>query len=84
MITLEASSLGEIWIKAMRIIMRTGTDIKDEDQKLREICNFYMTITHIDESDPILQKYADKKRIELMKEKYATCGLQSRLWQQSV
>ena len=75
MITLEASSLGEIWIKAMRIIMRTGTDIKDEDQKLREICNFYMTITHIDESDPILQKYADKKRIELMKEKYATCGL---------
>ena len=56
MITLEASSLGEIWIKAMRIIMRTGTDIKDEDQKLREICNFYMTITHIDESDPILQK----------------------------
>lgn len=75
MITLETNSLGEAWIKAMRMIMSDGTDIMDEDQKLREVRNFYMTIAHIDEKDPILQKYADKKRIGLMKEKYATCGL---------
>lgn len=75
MTTLEASSLGEAWIKAMSLIMNKGADIMDEDQKLREIRNFYMSIASVDENDPILQKYADKKRIELMKDKYATCGL---------
>lgn len=75
MITLESNSLGEAWIKAMRIIMSVGVDIMDEDQKLREVRNFYMTIAHIDENDSILRKYADPNRINLMKEKYATCGL---------
>ena len=75
MTTLEANSLGEAWIKAMCLIMNRGADIMDEDQKLREIRNFYMSIASVDENDPILQKYADKKRIELMKDKYATCGL---------
>lgn len=75
MITLEANSLGETWIKAMRVIMSTGVDIMDDDQQLREIRNFYMSISHIDENDPILQKFADKKRIKLMKDKYSTCGL---------
>lgn len=75
MITLEASSLGEAWIKAMKIIMSKGVDVMDDDQRLREICNFCMTISHINDNDQILQQYADKKRIALMKEKYATCGL---------
>ena len=75
MITIEASSLGEAWIKAMRIIMSKGADIVDDDQKLREICNFYMTIFHIHDNDTNLQQYADKNRIALMKDKYATCGL---------
>lgn len=75
MITIEANSLGEAWIKAMRMIMNKGIDIKDDDQMLREICNFYMSIVSTDDNDLILKKYADSKRVELMKKKYATCGL---------
>lgn len=75
MITLEANSLGEAWMNAMEIIMSDGIDIMDEEQRLREIRNFYMSIFSIDDNDVILQKYADKKRIALMKDKYATCGL---------
>lgn len=66
---------GKAWIAAMRMIMQRGRNIWDENVPLREIQNLYFTIEKIDEADSILEKYADKNRILLMKEKYATCGL---------
>lgn len=66
---------GKAWLAAMRAIMQKGKDIWDEDVPLREVQNLYLTIEKIDETDPILEKYADKDRIKLMKKKYATCGL---------
>ncbi len=75
MINLKCKSLGEAWILAMKTIMNNGETICDEDVRLKEIRNFYITIDKISDSDPIINKYADKNRVELMKKKYATCGL---------
>lgn len=75
MIMVEGSTLGEVWISAMSIIMEKGEVIYDEDVRLKEICNLHMTINSIRDDDSILAKYADQDRIKLMKEKYATCGL---------
>jgi len=75
MVVLERNTLGEAWIAAMSIIMKRGEDIWDEEISLREIRNLYVTIQDIVEDDPILKRYADHKRIQLMKEKYTTCGL---------
>ncbi len=70
-----AATDGEAWLAAMKMVMQRGKNIFDEDVPLREIRNLYITIKKIDEADLILQKYADKDRILLMKQKYATCGL---------
>lgn len=75
MYTIKANTLGQAWLDSMKLIMSNGENIKDETRGLKEIRNLYITIQNIDEDDSILQLYADRKRIELMKEKYATCGL---------
>lgn len=73
--TIVARTLGEAWIEAMRDVMAKGEDIFDEDVRLKEIRNMYITIDEAGENDEILVEYANKERIALMKEKYATCGL---------
>lgn len=75
MYIIEEKSLGEAWIKAMKAVMSEGEDIWDEDTALREIRNLYFTIEDIVDNDSIIQKYADHDRVQLMKKKYATCGL---------
>ena len=75
MIMVEGGTLGEVWISAMNIVMTKGEEIYDEDVRLREVCNLYITINSISDDDIVLAKYADQDRIKLMKEKYATCGL---------
>lgn len=68
-------TLGEAWLKAMKTVMDLGEDIWDGDVALREVRNLYFAIEDITDKDSVLQKYADYDRIQLMKEKYATCGL---------
>lgn len=75
MIFLKCTSLGEAWVSAMRKIMDDGETVYDDKIQLKELRNLYITIDSIDDSDPIIIKYADKDRVELMKKKYATCGL---------
>ena len=75
MIVLKCKSLGEAWVTAMKTIMCRGEIVHDDDVKLKEICNFYITLENISDLDPIILRYADKNRVELMKKKYSTCGL---------
>ncbi len=72
---IKEKTLGEAWLKAMQIVMNVGEDIWDEDIALREVRNLYITIEDIIDNDSVIQRYADHDRIQLMKEKYATCGL---------
>lgn len=71
----EAKTLGEAWINSMRLIITSGEMTHDEDVLLKEICNLYITLLDVREDDPIIKEYASKERIELMKQKYFTCGL---------
>jgi thymidylate synthase len=75
MMTFSVGTLGEAWLNSIELVMKDGEDILDDRRKLKEIRNLYITIKDIREDDIILQKHADKERIKLMKEKYATCGL---------
>lgn len=75
MYIIKADSLGKAWLQAMGLAMKKGEEIFDDSRKLKEIRNLYVTLEDVREDDPILEKYADKKRIQLMKEKYSTCGL---------
>lgn len=75
MTIIESTTLGTAWLAAMKAVMTKGEDIFDENIRLKEIRNLYITIDAINETDPILITYADHDRIELMKQKYATCGL---------
>ena len=72
---IESDSLGKAWLLAMENIMKYGENILDEDVRLREVRNLYISINSIHDFDPILDQYADRDRVELMKKKYATCGL---------
>lgn len=71
----ETSTLGEAWILVLDTILSQGEEIVDDDLMLTEIRNVYISIDSISDCDPILKRYADRDRIALMKEKYATCGL---------
>lgn len=73
--TIISATLGEAWIKSMTEIIDFGSVISDDGEMLKEVCDLFVLIHSLDEDDGILQKYADQKRIALMKEKYATCGL---------
>lgn len=75
MYIINKETLGKAWIEALRMIMNLGEDIWDEDVSLRELRNLYITINNISEEDIILKEFADYDRIQLMKQKYATCGL---------
>lgn len=73
--TITCQTLGEAWICAMQYIMQEGDMIYDNKEMLKEVRNLYITIDKITDSDPIVLRYADQNRVELMKQKYATCGL---------
>lgn len=75
MYIIERETLGEIWLQAMKLVMEKGENIWDDNVALREIRNLYISIENIFEKDSILEKFADYERIQLMKKKYATCGL---------
>ena len=75
MYIIEKETLGETWLEAMKLVMSKGENIMDETVLLREIQNLYVRIENIFENDSILKRFADYERIQLMKEKYATCGL---------
>lgn len=72
---IKEKTLGEAWLRAMEVVMNEGEDIWDEDVALREVRNLYITIEDIIDDDSVIKKYADSDRVQLMKKKYATCGL---------
>ena len=75
MYNIRTKDLGEAWFESMKLVLSSGQDFYDGDIKLKEIRNLYVSIEDIDEHAEILEKYADRSRIELMKKKYFTCGL---------
>ena len=63
----KTENLGIAWIKVMSLIIRKGELIYDDEERLKEVRNLYVTIDDVKENDPIIQKYADADRVALMK-----------------
>lgn len=71
----QKMNMGLIWIHCLKDILNYGKWVTDENVSLLELKNYYVTISTVDEEDEILQKYANKERIALMKEKYTSCSV---------
>lgn len=72
---IDSDTLGVAWIKSIYVVLRHGKWIKDDSEKLIEFRNLYLKIKNIDELDPIIKRYADQNRIDLMKLKYKSCDI---------
>jgi thymidylate synthase len=70
-----AESLGEAWLHCLELVANQGALVRDDSERLFEVCPFVAHIRSIDPSDPILAKYADQERIKLMLHKYSFCGV---------
>lgn len=75
MIVLGGTTLGEVWLELLAIIMENGETVHDDGQVLYEARNVYASLSSVDPEDPVITRFADKGRIELMRKKYTTCGL---------
>jgi len=67
-------SLGEAWVHCLARVIR-GNLIHDDDERLWELRNVSFSVLSVDEKDPIIRKYADPSRLDLMKEKYSSCSI---------
>jgi len=72
---ITARSLGEAWIRSLHAVLTYGTPVHDNADSLLEVCGLYVKIFSISDQDPIIRKYANPDRIELMKLKYRSCDI---------
>jgi thymidylate synthase len=70
----KVSTLGEAWLRSLQLVMDGGSLINDDNDILMETRRISFEIESVF-IDDIIEKYADKERIILMKDKYTTCGL---------
>ena len=63
-ITPQFQSIGEAWIKLLKMVYMNGKILNDE---LKEIPNCSFVIKNIDINDVILTRYSDKEHILEMK-----------------
>src|SRR3972149_6050244 len=65
-----ATTPGFAWLQATKIVLENGYLIKDGSQNLKEILNVMITVTDPISKDEIIEKYADKKMIDWMKNNF--------------
>jgi len=63
---IKCNSIGEAWIESCRYIFQKGKSMKDDDQDIKELLHFVLTIKNPRLSDDIIKKYGDKKMIDWM------------------
>lgn len=71
----NANSLGEAWLDSLYVVLHKGNWIKDGPDNLLEVCNLYIAISSVSDDDPIISRYADKSRIDLMRVKHRSCQI---------
>lgn len=63
---IESETIGEGWLKSCRSILDSGIDIKDGDERLKEIIHLILTIKNPSVKDEIIETHGDKEMIEWM------------------
>ena len=73
---ITSPTLGRAWVKSMQYILQHGQRVRDRDVGLLEVCGAVVTIEKVDPTtDFIITTYASSDRIQLMEEKYNSCGI---------
>ena len=62
-------SLGAAWLHALGHVLTHGRPVRDGPEELVEVLNLVLAIRSVS-FDPLLRRYADPARIELMRRKY--------------
>lgn len=71
----SANSLGAAWLECLRRVVAHGDRVPDGGMWLREIRGYTCTLRSIDADDQLLNRFADRDRIELMYRKYASLDI---------
>jgi len=74
---LHAKTLGEAWLRNLKKVIEEGDWVSDEGVMLLEVRNVMTVIDSVGANDPIIERYADCRRIELMRKKYLSCKVVS-------
>ena len=68
---IHAESLGECWLKCIRLVLENGTVAMDEDTELREILGVTLGISTPDLHDEIIRQHGNQQVIERTLQKFA-------------
>ena len=63
---IKTKTIGQAWTGACKYIFEKGVPMKDEDQDIRELLHFVLTIEEPKQQDPLVEKYGDKEMIAWM------------------
>jgi thymidylate synthase len=67
---IAAKTPGEAWKKAALEVFKVGSPIKDGDVNLKELLNIFLSIENPLGTDAIMDRYADAKMIEWMRNNF--------------
>lgn len=68
--TLTASTPGQAWKKAVKLVMNEGEVVTDDGEKLNETINVSLEIKEPTKIDQIVKKYGDMKMLEWMRDNF--------------
>lgn len=71
MINIFAETLGECWIKSIKVVMGKGNSYFDEDVNIKEILGLNVEIANPNIEDTIISKYGDQNVLHKMLKKFS-------------
>lgn len=67
---IKANTPGQAWKKLLKEVLKYGEQVMDGDTKLLESLNVIITVKNPTKTDSTIEKYADKKMLEWMKNNF--------------
>ncbi|OGH89132.1 MAG: hypothetical protein A2507_01775, partial [Candidatus Magasanikbacteria bacterium RIFOXYD12_FULL_33_17] len=69
---IEKNTIGEVWLEAVKYILKNGKEINYRETKLLEVLNLQLIINEPNVNDKIIEKHGDKDILEYMKKNFET------------
>ena len=70
MIQITEKTTGYAWKKAAELVYKNGQKVKDGQKTLKELINVFITVESPLEKDSIIEKFADQKMINWMRDNF--------------
>ncbi|MFA7244667.1 MAG: thymidylate synthase [Candidatus Magasanikbacteria bacterium] len=69
---IEKNTIGEVWLEAVKYILKNGKEINYRETELLEVLNLQLIINEPNINDEIVEKHGDKDILEYMKKNFET------------